>query len=130
MCMVVAAAAGVELEVKVVDYATKASPEHMAMEMPGKYPKLVCKDGTLTECSAIAKYLAHGTSLMPECPLQRAKMDQWLLWQEGTVGPASYNALMAVFGMGYKPITGDEFKTAEKALKDAVKALNSAVAEN
>lgn len=70
----------------------------MAMEMPGKYPKLVCADGVLTECVAIAKYLAHGSSIMPETAEQCAKMDQWLLWQTGTMAIQCYPMYKAIFG--------------------------------
>lgn len=57
------------------------------MDMPGKYPKLKCAEGYITECIAIAKYLAHGSSLIPSDPVQLAKMDAWLLYQVGDLAP-------------------------------------------
>lgn len=72
---VIAAACNAPLEIVVLTAADKESAEQKALGFPGKYPKMKCADGVLIETIAIAKYLAHGSSLMGENAWQRAKMD-------------------------------------------------------
>jgi len=129
MIKVIAAAADVPLKVVFLTAAEKDSAEQKALGFPGKYPKFVCADGVLIETIAIAKYLAHGTSVMPTDAWQKAKTDQWLLWQVETVFPKIYPAMKAIFGFSTE-VTAAEYKDADMFMKSCVKTLNVELVAN
>lgn len=59
------------------------TPEFLAMNPDGRVPILVLDDGrVLAESNAIISYLARGSALVPEEPFARAKMLQWLFWEQ------------------------------------------------
>jgi glutathione S-transferase len=59
------------------------SPEFLAMNANGKVPTLQLADGTfLPESNAILHYLAEGTRLLPPGRLERARVLQWMFFEQ------------------------------------------------
>jgi glutathione S-transferase len=59
------------------------SGNFLAMNPNGKVPTLALEDGThLAESNAILNYLAHGSPLLPEERLQRARALQWMFFEQ------------------------------------------------
>ena len=55
----------------------------LAMNPNGKVPTLALEDGThLAESNAILNYLAHGSPLLPDERLQRARVLQWMFFEQ------------------------------------------------
>ena len=56
----------------------------LAINPNGKVPTLGLEDGTthLAESNAILNYLAHGSPLLPEERLQRARVLQWMFFEQ------------------------------------------------
>jgi glutathione S-transferase len=65
------------------------TPEFLAMNPNGKVPVLAM-DGTtfLPESNAILCYLGEGTKLVPDDRLERARMLQWMFFEQYTHEPA------------------------------------------
>ncbi len=58
-------------------------PAFLAMNPNGRIPLLAIGPGTyLSESNAILVYLAEGTPLLPEDRLERARVMQWLFWEQ------------------------------------------------
>jgi glutathione S-transferase len=58
-------------------------PEFRALAPLGKVPVVVLDDGTvLAESNAILCYFAEGTPLLPADRLERARVLQWLFWEQ------------------------------------------------
>jgi glutathione S-transferase len=58
-------------------------PEFLAKNPNGRIPLLELDDGTfLPESNAILFYLAEGTRFLPESPVQRAQVLQWLFFEQ------------------------------------------------
>jgi glutathione S-transferase len=69
-------------EIDVLGGVTR-SPEFLAMNPNGKVPVLEIAPGThLAESNAILWYLADGTALLPSAPLERARVLQWLFFEQ------------------------------------------------
>jgi glutathione S-transferase len=69
-------------EIDVVGGVTR-SPEFLAMNPNGKVPVLEIAPGTyLPESNAILWYLADGTALLPSAALERARVLQWLFFEQ------------------------------------------------
>ena len=59
------------------------SAAFLAKNPNGKVPTLELADGTcLAESNAILNYLAHGTPLLPEGRLERARVLQWMFFEQ------------------------------------------------
>jgi glutathione S-transferase len=59
------------------------TPEFLALNRNGRVPLLVLDDGTtLAESNAIQCYLADGTPLLPEGRLERARVLQWMFFEQ------------------------------------------------
>jgi glutathione S-transferase len=69
-------------DVSVVDGETRTA-EFLALNPAGQAPVLVLEDGrVLAQSNAIMLYLAEGSSLIPTDSFQRAKMFEWLFWEQ------------------------------------------------
>ena len=65
------------------------TPEFLALNPAGQIPLLVLDDGrTLAESNAIIQYLADGSGLVPSDAFSRAKMQQWMFWEQYRHEPA------------------------------------------
>ena len=59
------------------------SPEFLALNDRGKVPVMKLEDGrTMSESNAILAYLAQGSALLPDDRWQRAKVLQWLFFEQ------------------------------------------------
>jgi glutathione S-transferase len=68
-----------------VDIMTGGSrtPEFLALNPMGQVPVIVLDDGrALAQSNAILQYLAEGTDLLPADPFDRAKVAEWLFWEQ------------------------------------------------
>lgn len=62
------------------------TPAFLRVNPSGKVPALELEDGrTLAESNAILAYLADGTEYLPEDPYLRAKVHQWLSFEQEQV---------------------------------------------
>jgi glutathione S-transferase len=62
------------------------TPEHMARNPDGRVPVLELDSGeTLPESGAILLYLAEGTPLLPGDRLARARVHQWLFFEQNQI---------------------------------------------
>jgi glutathione S-transferase len=78
------------------------TPEFLRKNRNGRIPTLELEDGTcLAESNAIICYLAEGTALWPAERLSRARMLQWLFFEQYSHEPfiAVARAWKHVFGM-------------------------------
>jgi len=59
------------------------TPEFLALNPHGQVPVVQLAGGqTLAQSNAIIRYLAAGSSLLPANPIQQAKVDEWLFWEQ------------------------------------------------
>jgi glutathione S-transferase len=57
--------------------------EYLALNPAGQVPMLVLDDGRpLAQSNAIISYLARGSVLLPTDDYERAKVDEWLFWEQ------------------------------------------------
>jgi glutathione S-transferase len=62
------------------------TPEHFARNPDGRIPVLELDSGeTIPESGAILLYLADGTDFLPSERLARARVHQWLLFEQGRI---------------------------------------------
>src|SRR5579871_2316238 len=76
---------GVDFTWKNID-VTKSetrTPAFLAMNPAGQAPTVVLADGRpLAQSNAIILHLAEGSALIPRDPYERAKMLEWLFWEQ------------------------------------------------
>ena len=59
------------------------APAFLAMNPAGQVPVVLLSDGrTIAQSNAIMLYLAEGSNLIPGDAFQRAKMMEWLFWEQ------------------------------------------------
>jgi glutathione S-transferase len=95
-----AARLGVPFEWREVDVMTgyTRTPEYLALNPAGQVPAVILEDGRpLAQSNAIILHLAEGSGLIPSDPYDRAKMLEWLFWEqyshEPTVAVARFQML-------------------------------------
>nr|WP_168047458.1 glutathione S-transferase family protein [Brevundimonas alba] len=70
------------VETDVMSGATR-STELLAMNPAGQVPAMVSDDGrVLAQSNAIIGFLGEGTAFMPADPWDRARMYEWLFWEQ------------------------------------------------
>jgi glutathione S-transferase len=70
------------VDVNVVKRETRTDA-FLALNPAGQVPTIVLQDGrTLAQSNAIILYLAEGSALIPADPYQRAKMLEWMFWEQ------------------------------------------------
>ena len=73
----------------------------LALNPAGQVPTVVLDDGrTLAQSNAIILHLAEGTGLIPADAYQRAKMLEWLFWEQYSHEPYIAVARFQVMHMG------------------------------
>jgi glutathione S-transferase len=76
----------VEMDVFAGDTRTES---YLAINPAGQVPCMVRADGRiLAQSNAIMLYLAEGASLIPADPFDRAKMFEWMFWEQYSHEPA------------------------------------------
>jgi glutathione S-transferase len=62
------------------------TPEHFARNPDGRVPVLELDSGeTIAESGAILLYLAEGTPLLPTDPIARARVHQWMFFEQNRI---------------------------------------------
>ncbi len=82
---------GVPFEWREVDIMTGATrtPDYLAMNPAGQVPAVILEDGRpLAQSNAIILHLAEGSDLIPENAYDRARMLEWLFWEQYSHEPA------------------------------------------
>jgi len=70
------------LEVDVITGATR-TPEFLRVNPAGQVPTVILEDGRpLAQSNAIILHLAEGSALIPADPYARAKMLEWMFWEQ------------------------------------------------
>jgi glutathione S-transferase len=84
------------------------TPEYLAMNPAGQVPLILLEDGrSLAQSNAIMLHLAEGSALIPADAFERAKMFEWLFWEQYSHEP--YVAV-ARFQMRYLGKTASELE--------------------
>lgn len=108
------------IEMNVDDGSTR-TPDFLKVNRNGKVPAIVLEDGTaLSESDAVLYYFAEGTPLWPAAKLDRARVLQWMFFEqynhEPTIAvvrhwvahlgktPANEPALPAKIAAGYRAL--------------------------
>ena len=79
--------------------AQSRTADFLALNPAGQVPAVVLEDGrALAQSNAILLHLAEGSALIPADPFERAKMFEWLFWEQYSHEP--YVAV-ARFQMAY-----------------------------
>ena len=84
-------------EVDIMTGATR-TPDYLAMNPAGQVPTVILEDGrALAQSNAIILHLAEGSDLIPEDAYERARMLEWLFWEqyshEPTIAVARFRML-------------------------------------
>lgn len=59
------------------------TPQFLAMNPAGQVPTVILEDGRpLAQSNAILLYFAEGTRFIPTDPYERARMLEWLFWEQ------------------------------------------------
>ena len=88
--------------------------EFLAMNPAGQVPAVVLEDGrALAQSNAILLHIAEGSALIPTDPYLRAKMYEWLFWEQYSHEPYVAVARFQVAYMG-KPVESLETRLVER----------------
>lgn len=91
------------IETSVLDGSTR-TPAYLAMNPAGQVPMIRFDDGrTLAQSNAIILHLAEGSDLIPADPWLRAKMHEWLFWEQYDHEPYVAVARFQVRYLGRSP---------------------------
>lgn len=117
---------GIPLEYVHVDLFAGAQhrPEILAKNPNGRVPILEDGDLVLWESTAIIRYLAHGSFLVPSSRREAAEMDRWISWQLAHLGPALRTVAFETIVKRARGIAPDEARIAEgRAQVEALTAV-------
>lgn len=90
------------------------TPEFLAMNPAGQVPAVILEDGrALAQSNAIMLHLAEGSVLIPADPYLKAKMYEWLFWEQYSHEPYVAVARFQVAYMG-KPVESLDGKLVER----------------
>jgi len=104
------------------------TPEFLALNPAGQVPLVVFEDGRpLAQSNAIMLHLAQGSDLIPADAYQRARMLEWLFWEQYSHEPYVAVARFQVRYLGKAPAELDP-KLVERA-RAALQRLDDAVAD-
>jgi glutathione S-transferase len=113
------------LETGVLNGETR-TPAFLAMNPAGQVPLLRFDDGrTLAQSNAIILHLAEGSALIPADPYNRARMFEWLFWEQYSHEPYVAVARFHVRYLGKSPSELDP-KIVERG-KGALRLLDDAL---
>ena len=114
------------IETDVLKAATR-TPEFLAMNPAGQVPAVVLDDGRpLAQSNAIILHLAQGSALIPSDAYDRARMLEWLFWEQYSHEPYVAVARFQVRFQG-KPVADLEPRIVERG-KAALQRLEDGLA--
>jgi glutathione S-transferase len=106
------------LEIQVLNAETR-TPEFLAINPAGQVPAVILADGRpLAQSNAIILHLAEGSALIPADAYERARMLEWMFWEQYSHEP--YVAV-ARFQMLYRGLSKEEIDP--KIFERGVQAL-------
>ncbi len=77
------------------------TPDFLALNPAGQVPVVALADGrTLAQSNAIMLHLAEGSALIPSDAFDRAKMHEWLFWEQYSHEPAIAVRIARKYFMG------------------------------
>ena len=90
------------------------TPAYLAMNPAGQVPAVILDDGRpLAQSNAILLHLAEGSSLIPTDAYDRAKMLEWMFWEQYSHEPYVAVARFQVLYLG-KPVADLEPRLVER----------------
>jgi len=114
------------IETSVLDGSTR-TPDYLAMNPAGQVPVVRYEDGrTLAQSNAIMLSLAEGSALIPTDRYERAKMFEWLFWEQYSHEPYVAVARFQVRYLG-RAVADLDPKIVERG-KDALRLLDEQLA--
>jgi glutathione S-transferase len=103
------------------------TPDFLAMNPAGQVPAVILSDGRpLAQSNAIIGYFAEGSALVPKDAYERARMWEWMFWEQYSHEPYVAVARFQVAYLG-KAVGELEPKLVERA-NGALKHLDNALA--
>jgi glutathione S-transferase len=91
------------IETDVLEGETR-TPAFLALNPAGQVPTVILDDGRpLAQSNAIILHLAEGSDLIPADPYQRARMLEWLFWEQYSHEPYVAVARFQVRYQGKRP---------------------------
>ncbi|MDB5440034.1 MAG: glutathione S-transferase [Caulobacteraceae bacterium] len=106
--------------------AETRTPEFLALNPAGQVPAMILDDGRpLAQSNAILLHLAEGSDLIPADAYDRARMLEWLFWEQYSHEPYVAVARFQVHYMG-KPVAELEPRLVERG-NGALKRLDEAL---
>jgi glutathione S-transferase len=104
------------------------TPEYLAMNPAGQVPAVVLDDGRpLAQSNAIILYLAEGSLLIPADAYERARMLEWMFWEQYSHEPYVAVARFQVRYLG-KAVADVEPRIVERG-KAALQRLEDGLAD-
>ena len=106
-------------------------PAFLALNPMGQIPVVEFDDGrTLAQSNAIVRYLARGSSLLPDDAFTQAKIDEWLFWEQYSHEPyiAVCRFHMHYLGKSKESRDPQKVERGEKALDHMERHLENRVA--
>lgn len=105
--------------------------EFLSLNPNGKIPVLVLDDGrVLSESNAILGYLAEGTELIPADPYMKAKMYQWMFFEQYSHEPFIAVARFINKYLGLAPERIEEYHKLQPKGHKALSIMNKALVEH
>ncbi|MDC4883107.1 glutathione S-transferase family protein [Acinetobacter baumannii] len=102
--------------------------EFLSLNPNGKIPVLVLDDGrVLSESNAILGYLAEGTELIPADPYMKAKMYQWMFFEQYSHEPFIAVARFINKYLGLLPERIEEYHKLQPKGHKALSIMNKAL---
>jgi glutathione S-transferase len=109
------------IEVDILSGATR-TPEYLAKNANGRIPLLeISSDERLAESNAILFYLAEGTAFLPKARWQRAKVLEWLFFEQYSHEP---NIATPRFWLKYQLLNDERRALVEQKRKLGYAALD------
>ena len=105
------------------------TPEHMARNPDGRVPVLELDSGeTIPESGAILLYLAEGTRLLPDDRVERARVHQWLFFEQSRIeAELAYARFLRLSGR--HELIPEAYENRLKRGRDALKALDRGLSD-
>ena len=104
------------------------TPEYLAMNPAGQVPAVILDDGRpLAQSNAIILHLAEGSPLIPADAYERARMLEWMFWEQYSHEPYVAVARFQVRYLG-KPVADLEPRIVERG-RGALQRLEEGLAD-
>ncbi|MEZ9710139.1 glutathione S-transferase family protein [Vibrio breoganii] len=118
------------IHVNILENETK-TPEFLSINPNGKIPAVALDDGrTLSESNAILGYLAEGTDFLPTDKYQKAKVYEWLFFEQYSHEPYIAVARFIQKYQGMPENRIDEFNSLQEGGNKALALMDSQLSQS